>query len=84
MDAITLWQFGDTGRLLSAAFTLPLQPIGTASNGAATTYLYQALNEATITTTAEGSPTVLTTFLPSLFIFVFISSMSTHSKLIYI
>ncbi|KAJ7107488.1 hypothetical protein C8R44DRAFT_804676 [Mycena epipterygia] len=46
---ITLWQFGQ-GRLLSAALTLPLEPLGTESDGSATTYLYQALNPATITT----------------------------------
>ncbi|KIK52379.1 hypothetical protein GYMLUDRAFT_251315 [Collybiopsis luxurians FD-317 M1] len=65
MNALTLWQFGGEGRLLSAAFTLPLQPIGTAPDRAATTYLYQALNEATITTASEGFPTVLATFLPT-------------------
>ncbi|KAJ7107494.1 hypothetical protein C8R44DRAFT_885489 [Mycena epipterygia] len=46
---VTVWQFGQ-GRLLSAALTLPLEPLGTASDGSATTYLYQALNPATITT----------------------------------
>ncbi|KAJ7249805.1 hypothetical protein B0H12DRAFT_1234624 [Mycena haematopus] len=48
--AVTLWQFGQ-GRLLQAQLTLPLEPLGTASDGSATTYLYQALNNALVTTT---------------------------------
>ncbi|KAJ7097094.1 hypothetical protein B0H15DRAFT_824789 [Mycena belliarum] len=57
---VTLWQFG-RGRLLGASITLPLQPLGTALNGAATTYLYRALNgEAVNTTNSAGSQTVST------------------------
>ncbi|KAJ7112977.1 hypothetical protein C8R44DRAFT_984838 [Mycena epipterygia] len=60
-EEVTLWQFGQ-GRLLSAALTLPLEPLGTASDGSATTYLYQALNPATITTVnAAGIITTQTT-----------------------
>jgi hypothetical protein len=65
VTAITLWQFGK-GRLLAADFTLPLEPLGTAADGSETTYLYQALNEATVTTTNEaGLLTILTTPVPS-------------------
>ncbi|KAJ7663117.1 hypothetical protein DFH06DRAFT_1189373 [Mycena polygramma] len=56
---VTLWQFGP-GRLLAASVTLPLQPLGTASNGLSTTYLYQAVNPATITTITDGSFTTQT------------------------
>ncbi|KAE9398528.1 hypothetical protein BT96DRAFT_994733 [Gymnopus androsaceus JB14] len=59
---VTLWQFGQ-GRLLSAAVTLPLEPLGTSGNGLATTYLYQALNSATITTTNDAGLTTTQTGL---------------------
>ncbi|KAJ7486775.1 hypothetical protein FB451DRAFT_1534833 [Mycena latifolia] len=63
--AVTLWQFGQ-GRLLSASVTLPLQALGTAPDGSATTYLYQALNPAVITTTDEaGVLTTETTGVPT-------------------
>ncbi|KAJ7110605.1 hypothetical protein C8R44DRAFT_743072 [Mycena epipterygia] len=58
--AVTLWQFGN-GRLLSGQVTLPMEPIGTASNGASTTYLYQALNPAVIVTTNDAGFLTLTT-----------------------
>ncbi|KAJ7107484.1 hypothetical protein C8R44DRAFT_885482 [Mycena epipterygia] len=49
-EEVTLWQFGQD-RLVVAALTLPLEPLGTESDGSATTYLYQVLNPgATITT----------------------------------
>ncbi|KAJ6492100.1 hypothetical protein C8R45DRAFT_191574 [Mycena sanguinolenta] len=48
--AATLWQFG-IPRLLGGHTTLPLLPLGTADNGAATTYLYQVQNSITIVTT---------------------------------
>ncbi|KAJ7795237.1 hypothetical protein B0H14DRAFT_2920490 [Mycena olivaceomarginata] len=52
--AVTLWQFGRP-RLLVGQVTAPLQPLGTASDGGATTYLYQALNPGRdIVTTDEG------------------------------
>ncbi|KAJ7894854.1 hypothetical protein B0H14DRAFT_3125418 [Mycena olivaceomarginata] len=52
--AVTLWQFGRP-RLLPGQVTAPLQPLGTASDGGATTYLYQALNPGgDIVTTDEG------------------------------
>ncbi|KAJ6492137.1 hypothetical protein C8R45DRAFT_191836 [Mycena sanguinolenta] len=52
--AATLWQFG-TSRLLLGQTTLPLQPLGTADNDAATTYLYQVQNSiTTVTTDARG------------------------------
>ncbi|KAF7358815.1 hypothetical protein MSAN_01221000 [Mycena sanguinolenta] len=49
-SAVTLWQFG-AHRLLGGQTTLPLQPLGTADNGLATTYLYQVQNLITIVTT---------------------------------
>jgi len=65
VTAITLWQFGQ-GRLLAADFTMPLEPLGTAADGSETTYLYQALNEVTVTTTNEaGLLTILTTPIPT-------------------
>ncbi|KIK59016.1 hypothetical protein GYMLUDRAFT_44756 [Collybiopsis luxurians FD-317 M1] len=42
-DEITLWQFG-TNRLLDGDFTQPLRPIGIASDGLSTTYLYEVLD----------------------------------------
>ncbi|KAJ6514618.1 hypothetical protein DFH09DRAFT_1196437, partial [Mycena vulgaris] len=50
VPAITLWQFGQP-RLLGGDATLPLQPLGTASDGSATTYLYQVANLKSVTTT---------------------------------
>ncbi|KIK52375.1 hypothetical protein GYMLUDRAFT_265480 [Collybiopsis luxurians FD-317 M1] len=64
LNAITLWQFGQ-GRLLSAVVTLPMQPLGTANDGSETTYLYQALNSATVTKTSNGIPIAQETFLPT-------------------
>ncbi|KIK61695.1 hypothetical protein GYMLUDRAFT_572535 [Collybiopsis luxurians FD-317 M1] len=65
VDAITLWQF-ETGRLLSGLVTFPLEPLGTDRNGPATTYLYQALNIATITTINDaGLLTTETILSPS-------------------
>ncbi|KAJ7486690.1 hypothetical protein FB451DRAFT_772544 [Mycena latifolia] len=45
---VTLWQFGRP-RLLGGSVILPLQPLGTAPDGSATTYLYQAVNPSVIT-----------------------------------
>ncbi|KAJ7716604.1 hypothetical protein B0H16DRAFT_1613260 [Mycena metata] len=55
---VTLWQFGRP-RLLQAQVTLPMRPMGTAEDGSATTYLYQALNAIT-TTNQAGFTTLLT------------------------
>ncbi len=52
VTAVTLWQFGRP-RLLTGDATLPLQPLGTADDGSATTYLYQILNPTVITTTNQ-------------------------------
>ncbi|KAJ7166247.1 hypothetical protein C8R46DRAFT_1192622 [Mycena filopes] len=57
--AVTLWQFGP-GRLLSAQLTLPLEPLATATDGSATVYLYQAVNNAELTTTNAGGVTTTT------------------------
>ncbi|KAF8183320.1 hypothetical protein K438DRAFT_1937589 [Mycena galopus ATCC 62051] len=63
--AVTLWQFGQ-GRLLEAHVTLPLEAMGTVSDGSATTYLYQALNDNLLTTTnAAGSFTTQTIAKPT-------------------
>ncbi|KAJ7435982.1 hypothetical protein B0H11DRAFT_2111953 [Mycena galericulata] len=48
--AVTLWQFGED-RLYNGEVTLPMVPLGTASDGGATTYLYQVLIPATLITT---------------------------------
>ncbi|KAF8133582.1 hypothetical protein K438DRAFT_1787457 [Mycena galopus ATCC 62051] len=48
--AVTLWQFGGVYRLLPGQTLLPMEPIGTAGNGVATTCLYQALNPTTVLT----------------------------------
>ncbi|KAJ7930967.1 hypothetical protein B0H13DRAFT_1960038 [Mycena leptocephala] len=56
---VTLWQFG-TLRLLPGDSTLPLQPLGTASDGSATTYLYQVTNPKLITTDQSGFATTTT------------------------
>ncbi|KAJ3715672.1 hypothetical protein C8R42DRAFT_679922 [Lentinula raphanica] len=42
-QAVTLWEFG-AKRLASGQTTLPLQPIGIASDGLSTTYLYQVVS----------------------------------------
>ncbi|KAJ7758455.1 hypothetical protein DFH07DRAFT_449545 [Mycena maculata] len=49
---VTLWQFGSP-RLLDAEVTLPLLPLGTASGGVETTYLFQGVNPATVVTIDE-------------------------------
>lgn len=41
-QSVTLWEFG-ARRLLPAATTLPLLPIGVASGSLATTYLYRVV-----------------------------------------
>ncbi|KAJ7249798.1 hypothetical protein B0H12DRAFT_1072327 [Mycena haematopus] len=56
---VTLWQFGQ-GRLLSGQATLPLQPLGTASDGSATMYLYQVLNPVVVTTVVDATFTTQT------------------------
>ncbi|KAJ6471844.1 hypothetical protein DFH09DRAFT_1220034 [Mycena vulgaris] len=63
--AVTLWQFGHS-RLLSGEVILPMQPLGTAGDGAATTYLYQAANLNTVARTNEvGLLTIETTLVPT-------------------
>ncbi|KAF9019511.1 hypothetical protein BDP27DRAFT_1439879 [Rhodocollybia butyracea] len=57
----TVWIFG-TDRLLGGQFTEPLLPLGTASDGSVTTYLWQVLNPVTTILTSNGAP-VLTTSL---------------------
>ncbi|KAJ7174825.1 hypothetical protein C8R46DRAFT_1081828 [Mycena filopes] len=57
--AVTLWQFGQ-GRLLPGQLTLPLQPLATATDGSATEYLYQVVNDATLTTTNAAGVTTVT------------------------
>ncbi|KAJ7284682.1 hypothetical protein C8J57DRAFT_1289343 [Mycena rebaudengoi] len=64
VTAVTLWQFGQ-GRLLSAEITLPLEPMGTASDGSKTTYLYQALNNVVFPTTESGIVVTRTTAAPT-------------------
>ncbi|KAJ7433623.1 hypothetical protein B0H11DRAFT_2208816 [Mycena galericulata] len=49
--AVTLWQFGPQDRLYGGDVTLPMVPLGTASDGGATTYLYQVLIPTTLVTT---------------------------------
>ncbi|KAJ7876018.1 hypothetical protein B0H13DRAFT_1893843 [Mycena leptocephala] len=51
--AVTLWQLSGP-RLLEGQVTAPLQPLGTASDGSATTYLYQVLNPLQVVTTDES------------------------------
>jgi len=64
-ESVTLWQFGQ-GRLLSADVTLPLEPLGTALDGSATTYLYRALNNDRVTATeADGALVIQTTAIPT-------------------
>ncbi|KAJ7062567.1 hypothetical protein C8F01DRAFT_1134577 [Mycena amicta] len=50
---VTLWQFGAL-RLFGGEVTLPLVPQGTAAGGGATTYLYQAVNPATVVTVQDN------------------------------
>jgi hypothetical protein len=52
-SAVTLWQFGRP-RVAAGLVTLPLQPLGTASDGSETTYLYQVLSPTVIITTDQG------------------------------
>ncbi|KAF7310289.1 hypothetical protein MIND_00402900 [Mycena indigotica] len=63
---VTLWQFGAGGVVGTAITTYPLVPLGTAPGAAATTYLYQAINQATIITKLRGNTktTVSTTTAP--------------------
>ncbi|KAJ7140560.1 hypothetical protein C8R43DRAFT_1017478 [Mycena crocata] len=63
---VTLWQFG-RHRLLNGHTTLAMQPLGitTDADGSATTYRYQVLNPATITTIEGGITTVRTTPSPT-------------------
>ncbi|KAJ3720154.1 hypothetical protein C8R42DRAFT_722806 [Lentinula raphanica] len=56
-QSVTLWEFG-AGRLASGKTTLPLQPIGTPSDGLSTTYLYEVVNPVTNILTVNGSPDV--------------------------
>jgi len=53
-QSVTLWEFG-TGRLLNGVTTLPLLPIGVASGGLATTYLYRVV----VTSGASATRTVI-------------------------
>ncbi|KAJ7218525.1 hypothetical protein GGX14DRAFT_437357, partial [Mycena pura] len=53
VTAVTLWQFGFVRLLGGQLGTLPLIPLGTAPGGVATTYLYQAVNPAVVTTTND-------------------------------
>ncbi|KAF7303933.1 hypothetical protein MIND_00623900 [Mycena indigotica] len=56
---VTLWQFGQ-GRLVGGVITLPLEPLGTASGGLATTYLFKVQNPVTtIVTDLDGQFTTL-------------------------
>ncbi|KAJ7839635.1 hypothetical protein B0H13DRAFT_1911131 [Mycena leptocephala] len=64
VTAVTLWQFGQ-GRLLEGQTTLPLQPLGTARDGSATTYLYEVLNKAVVNTVVDGSFTTQTIASPA-------------------
>ncbi|KAF7332902.1 hypothetical protein MVEN_02395700 [Mycena venus] len=59
LEHVTLWQFGK-GRLLPGHVTLPMQPLGTLGDGSATTYLYQVVNDVTITTTNSAGFTTQT------------------------
>ncbi|KAF9071600.1 hypothetical protein BDP27DRAFT_1322028 [Rhodocollybia butyracea] len=54
---VTLWQVGSGHLLEGSIATLPLQVLGAASDGSATTYLYQAVNLASFTLTTEGLTT---------------------------
>ncbi|KAF9075681.1 hypothetical protein BDP27DRAFT_950579 [Rhodocollybia butyracea] len=54
--AVTLFEFGP-GRFLEGASTLPLLPLGTASDSSQTTYLYEVVN--TVKST-DGSPALAT------------------------
>ncbi|KAF9071601.1 hypothetical protein BDP27DRAFT_513249 [Rhodocollybia butyracea] len=54
---VTLWQVGQGHLLQGSIATLPLEILGAASDGSSTTYLYQAVNLATVTLTTEGKTT---------------------------
>ncbi|KAJ6529270.1 hypothetical protein B0H19DRAFT_1083024 [Mycena capillaripes] len=58
--AVTLWQFG-TPRQLQGQMTLAMQPMGTAVDGSATTYIHQVLNPAEFITTDENGVVTKTT-----------------------
>ncbi|KAJ7693675.1 hypothetical protein B0H17DRAFT_492518 [Mycena rosella] len=65
VTAVTLWQFGQN-RLLGGAVTVPLQPLGTASDGSATTYRYEVANNNVVASTdSAGSITIQTTAVPT-------------------
>ncbi|KAF5347148.1 hypothetical protein D9757_014452 [Collybiopsis confluens] len=57
---VTIWQFGGVHRLAAGTSTEPLQAIGTATDGLATTYLYQVLNPQ-VQTIATGTTNQLLT-----------------------
>ncbi|KAF5347149.1 hypothetical protein D9757_014451 [Collybiopsis confluens] len=57
---VTIWQFGGAHRLVGGISTEPLQAIGTASGGLATTYLYQALTPQVQTVTTGTKNQTLT------------------------
>ncbi|CAK5282193.1 unnamed protein product [Mycena citricolor] len=64
-ESLTLWLFG-SGRLLPGTATLAPIPIGTRSDGSATTYLYQVLNPSQVKTTdAAGVIEVATVAAPT-------------------
>ncbi|KAF7331430.1 hypothetical protein MKEN_00021400 [Mycena kentingensis (nom. inval.)] len=52
-ESVTLWQFGPF-RLLGGEITLPLVPVGTAPAGAATTFLYEVVNNHAVKTLESG------------------------------
>ncbi|KAJ3844361.1 hypothetical protein EV361DRAFT_247419 [Lentinula raphanica] len=54
-QSITLWLFG-AHRLDSGPSTLPLQPMGTPSDGLSTTYLYELVQPITGIVDVDGSP----------------------------
>ncbi|KAJ7603879.1 hypothetical protein DFH06DRAFT_1255944 [Mycena polygramma] len=56
---------GTSGRLASGVFTNALQPLGTASDGLSTTFLFVAVSPETIITTISGAFTTQTLPLPN-------------------
>ncbi|KAE9395804.1 hypothetical protein BT96DRAFT_942121 [Gymnopus androsaceus JB14] len=52
---ITLWQFG-TNRLLQGQVTLPMLPVGVATDGLSTTYLYEVADAVVTGFESEGTP----------------------------
>ncbi|KAE9390924.1 hypothetical protein BT96DRAFT_945757 [Gymnopus androsaceus JB14] len=56
-SSITLWEFG-ANRLLTGKVTLPMLPVGVATDAIATTYLYE-IAESVVTTTANGAVVTL-------------------------